>query len=139
MDTPQKQLIYGVARLTPAEMGKADQMAMAAGVSGHDDGGRRPRRRRGCIGTLVEASRGGSMRTGRHWRRRLARLTTSRARARSLGRPIPRLQQDSYPHPADDPHTGPEDAPALSSIARGYSCDPRQPGSDPTRRLHMFS
>ncbi|WP_454621937.1 NAD(P)H-hydrate dehydratase [Bradyrhizobium cenepequi] len=34
MDTAQKQSIYDVALLTPAEMGKADHMAMAAGTSG---------------------------------------------------------------------------------------------------------
>ena len=34
MDTAQKHSIYDAALLTPAEMGKADRMAMAAGVSG---------------------------------------------------------------------------------------------------------
>ena len=34
MDTAQKHSIYDAALLTPAEMGKADRMAMAAGISG---------------------------------------------------------------------------------------------------------
>jgi len=34
MDTTQKHSIYDVALLTPAEMGKADRLAMTAGVSG---------------------------------------------------------------------------------------------------------